>query len=971
MEQQACLVRRGHNGTKAERERGDPRGWERARSEPSGGFVAAAYRHRMSRAQDPQLHTHVVAANMARGRDGRWTALDARHIYEHAKAAGYLYEAHLRHAVRERLPWAEWGTVREGIAELEQVPAGVREEFSTRRRRILERQAELQAAGIAIGHAGRERIAKDTREPKSQITESDWRSQVQARAAEHGLGLSELEQLTSLSSAAGAQPQSIDDLAGRFFSPQGLTATTNTFHERDVAIAVAAAHRQGAAVSEIQALAKRAIERPQAVLVDQQPRRYTTQELLAAEQQILEHAVDGRGMRAAIVDRAVIGASLDSLPVKLSAEQAGVVGAIACSGNRIDTVEALAGTGKTTSAAALREIYEHAGYRVLGAAPTGRATRELKERAGIVESRTLDAWAIKLAADPDSLRYVNVDDRGPRRVPAVMIIDEAGMAHTRLSAEVIDRAIGSRVKVIAIGDSGQLSSVRAGGWLGALTRTVGSHELREVMRQRDPRERRGLSQVHRGQPNAYVDMKTGRGELTVFGGDRPGIDAELAAVDAWLTARDQHGPAEAVLVCRDNDRRERLNDLARARLNARGELGEGIEIDGHDWAVGDRVIARRNDRGRDLDNGMRGTIVAVDHEFGITIESDTRGTRVLDPEYLRDHVQRAYAVTGHGMQGGTVEWAAVIGQPGDFTRNWSYTALSRARHPTQILLIDEPTAAEEARAEIAPASTVAQETPIERLARRMRERDDEDLALEQLEHAELARTGDADPHRDRPRAEPERKPAGLAEKHDLRAGTLAALAAVDLELDQVRAALADPAIATAREIADLRNRLTRIETSSLGDLKPRGLRDRGAQKQRAGQRQAQIDRLHAQEAALLEHVADPAETLRHAEELREQQGQLIQRSIELHDQAVREELARNPPWLQATLGPEPEPLDLRRRWERTAREIASHRLRNGITDPNELGVNDRDHALTRAIGDTRIQLGLEHPAPGHDLGEQL
>ena len=52
------------------------------------GFVAAAYRHRMSRAEDPQLHTHAAAANMARGADGRWTALDATPIYQHAKAAG-------------------------------------------------------------------------------------------------------------------------------------------------------------------------------------------------------------------------------------------------------------------------------------------------------------------------------------------------------------------------------------------------------------------------------------------------------------------------------------------------------------------------------------------------------------------------------------------------------------------------------------------------------------------------------------------------------------------------------------------------------------------------------------------------------------------------------------------------------------------------------------------------------------------
>ena len=117
-------------------------------------------------------------------------------------------------------------------------------------------------------------------------------------------------------------------------------------------------------------------------------------------------------------------------------------------------------------------VYEQAGYRVLGAAPTGRAVRELKERAGIEESRTLDAWALKLAADPDVLRYAERTELGVRRVPAVMIIDEAGMAHTRLSAHLIDAAAAADVKVVAIGDSGQLSSVRAGGWLGAFTRTA-------------------------------------------------------------------------------------------------------------------------------------------------------------------------------------------------------------------------------------------------------------------------------------------------------------------------------------------------------------------------------------------------------------------------------------------------------------------------------------------------------------------
>ena len=84
------------------------------------------------------------------------------------------------------------------------------------------------------------------------------------------------------------------------------------------------------------------------------------------------------------------------------------------------------------------------------------------------------------------------------------------MASTRETARVMAHAHAAGVKVIAIGDSGQLSSVQAGGWLGSLTRRLGSHELREVMRQRDPRERQLLAQVRRGDPTDYITEKQPR-----------------------------------------------------------------------------------------------------------------------------------------------------------------------------------------------------------------------------------------------------------------------------------------------------------------------------------------------------------------------------------------------------------------------------------------------------------------------------
>jgi len=142
------------------------------------GFVAAAYRHRLSRAGDPQLHTHVVVANLTRA-DGRFTALDAHTLYEHKSAAGAVYRAALRAEVRERLPWASWQRVGRGLFEIDGVPDDVLRHFSQRRAEIEGRAAELVGADAARS-LSRERmqgIALATRRPKSHdtIEGEQWR----------------------------------------------------------------------------------------------------------------------------------------------------------------------------------------------------------------------------------------------------------------------------------------------------------------------------------------------------------------------------------------------------------------------------------------------------------------------------------------------------------------------------------------------------------------------------------------------------------------------------------------------------------------------------------------------------------------------------------------------------------------------------------------------------------------------------
>jgi hypothetical protein len=75
------------------------------------GLVGAAFVHRLSCAGDPQLHTHILVANMVRDGSGRWTALDGRRLYAHGRTAWLPLErgqlAHPQERLQDRPRQAE------------------------------------------------------------------------------------------------------------------------------------------------------------------------------------------------------------------------------------------------------------------------------------------------------------------------------------------------------------------------------------------------------------------------------------------------------------------------------------------------------------------------------------------------------------------------------------------------------------------------------------------------------------------------------------------------------------------------------------------------------------------------------------------------------------------------------------------------------------------------------------------------
>jgi conjugative relaxase-like TrwC/TraI family protein len=659
------------------------------------GIVAAAFRHRTSRAGDPHLHTHVLVANMAEGPDGRWRTLDGRSLYQHAKTAGYLYEAELRAELTRRLG-VEWGPVGNGIADLDGIPAAVLRQFSERRRQIEE---HLDETGFRSARAA-ELAALETRQAKTAPAGRTMRSLWLDKAYAMNWDPERLHAVVDRAAIPEPVPGSVPDLVPELVpvsvptelfdllsGPGGLTAQASTFDRRDVLRALAERAPRGASVRTIEALADEFLTRPDIVsLTASAPtaairrtdgsiipsvatQRWSTTELIALESRLVRGARSRVGVGAGLVPTDIVEGRIRGRE-NLTAEQAEMLTRLCLSGNGVDVVTAAAGTGKTYTLNAVNLAWRHAGYDVIGAAVAGIAAQELQSSAGI-PSTTLAMLSIEL-------------ENGRRRLDnrTVLVIDEAGMAGTRTLAPILDAAHWSGAKVVLVGDPRQLPEIDAGGVLAGLARRLDPIELIDNRRQRHDWERHALAELRHGDVSnafaAYHDHDRIVTSVSVA------ILRDRLLKDWWnLYATGD----STVMLAHRRIEVDDLNGRARAHLQRAGHLtGPEIIVNDRPFQTGDHIVCLRNDRRLGIHNGTRATITHLDpDQRAITIRTGQRDV-VLPARYLDGgHLAHGYATTIHKAQGATVDHALLLGSD-DLTRESGYVALSRGRHTNRIYI---------------------------------------------------------------------------------------------------------------------------------------------------------------------------------------------------------------------------------------------------------------------------------------------
>lgn len=378
------------------------------------------------------------------------------------------------------------------------------------------------------------------------------------------------------------------------------------------------------------------------------------------------------------------------------------------------------GTGKTTILQAVVNILKAKKIRIQLASPTGRAAQRLSDSAGH-PAATIHRL---LKFDAAKGRFFHGPDQ---TLPCgVLIVDEASMLDTRLSASLI-RALSPAASLIFVGDADQLPSVGAGNVLHDLIQSgrIPVTRLDQIFRQSSESSIVAVAhQVLHGDPLLPYTANLAREinpeadfHFILAENSEAALHKTLALATDFLPRTFRVDPIAGIQVLSPMHRgqvgiqnlntelQQQLNPLQQARkrpnqsvqqthfrersgrtLPAETQYGETT------FRIGDKVIQTRNNYDKNLFNGDMGVIEGV--------AADSRTLSIVfngkSHEFERSdlgELQLAYAVSVHKSQGS--EYPIVLlpllkQHYMMLQRNLLYTGITRGKQ--KVFVIGEPEA---------------------------------------------------------------------------------------------------------------------------------------------------------------------------------------------------------------------------------------------------------------------------------------
>lgn len=370
----------------------------------------------------------------------------------------------------------------------------------------------------------------------------------------------------------------------------------------------------------------------------------------------------------------------------LDAQQEKAVAAILQHG--VVAVIGAAGTGKTSVLHAANDLLHRTGRQVLQVALSGKAAQRLVQQTG-QDAYTIESLLTKVAASPQMLDAYDLP---------VLFVDEASMVDLPLMYRVLKVFEGRGLKIVVIGDRGQLPPIGPGL---VFHKMIESSAFPVVELKTNYRTLSGstIPEVAEIIRNGGT-FQTSKDVILVELGSKSDVARE--AIDQYLA---HHRDGETVQIISATKR-----VMAKANRQLQAKLLEHAPVvpRAPEFRIGDRVIYRRNDRLVGLVNGSMGVVVpavgdqvVVDLETNemapadIVIEFENEGRTPLLLSQVRSssegewYLQHAYAITCHQAQGSEFDCVIVAMEKSQLLdRSWLYTATTRAKQ--KVIVVGAP-----------------------------------------------------------------------------------------------------------------------------------------------------------------------------------------------------------------------------------------------------------------------------------------
>jgi conjugative relaxase-like TrwC/TraI family protein len=597
--------------------------------ETTGKWIAASFEHDSARPVNgyaaPQLHTHVVFFNLTETQNGESRALQPRELYRSQQYATAIYRSELALQLKD-----QGYDIERGKSGQPEIRGYTREYLDASSPRSQQIQAYLDQQGVS-GAGAAQIAAHQTRDDKlPAMTHAEMQQMHRDMAVQFG---QQPEQVIREAHERGTEqdpPQKQQHLESALTYAQEKNLERNAVtDERDLMRDALKRSMGEASFAEIRERFDKRVRSGDLIEVESKSpaRAFTSKQMIGYERDTVAEMRRGQNLDNPLVSTETWRHIEEKHP-HLSTSQRAAVEQIASSHDRIVGLEGVAGAGKTTSLAAVREAAEHEGYKVFGLAPTSRAAQKLAESG--IESGTLQRHLVR-GEQPDG------------KQKRLYVLDESSLASTKQMNELLHRLQGGD-RVLLVGDKRQHEAVEAGRPYQQL-QEAGMHtaHLHEVVRQKEPALKEAVEQLARGDVHGAVANLDQQGRVHEI----VGREERLSAI-AREYAREPHG---TLVISPDNESRRELNTLIHGEMQARGDvnpeeyklrvLDSRNEMTGADrqWAAqyeeGDLVRYTRGSRVLGIDPGEYARVDRVDaRENRITIERENGTQETYDPRRL-------------------------------------------------------------------------------------------------------------------------------------------------------------------------------------------------------------------------------------------------------------------------------------------------------------------------------------------------